>query len=246
MADGQTAFPPQESGDETQKDQFKVCFIYTALCGARHYDGFFSAAVISPFRPNLWVGWQVFFLLIFFKAIVGTVGGIVITCFIITLLLFMLFPKFFMKLARTELPKRAKKPEPETEDVDYQGEVPGIQIKNEVKSEPVIEEPVEEEIEPEPVFEEELDKPIMKKPYEEPSIKEVQQVERVKGKYNVPIKLLDEPVREYKMESEDELKLKGETLVSKLADFGVNGKIREIQPDLWLRSMSLNLHRVLR
>ncbi len=24
-----------------KKDQFKVCFIYTALCGARHYDGFF-------------------------------------------------------------------------------------------------------------------------------------------------------------------------------------------------------------
>ncbi|PLX67028.1 MAG: cell division protein FtsK [Denitrovibrio sp.] len=210
-------------------------FLYILLClTLATMTGFFGGSDFS-FASKPMGGLAGLFSADFFNAIVGTVGGIVITCFIITLILFVLFPKFFMKLARTELPKRAKKAEP-VEDIEYQGEIPGRQIKADFESEPIVEEEPEAyeepepEFEPEPIYEEEIDEPLIKEPYEEPSIKEIQQVEKVKGKYNIPIKLLDEPVREYKMESEDELKLKGEMLVSKLADFGVNGKIREIQP----------------
>jgi S-DNA-T family DNA segregation ATPase FtsK/SpoIIIE len=159
----------------------------------------------------------------FFRSIVGGVGGIVICCFLTTLILFMLFPKFFMKLARADwninLPKIRKKEPDVYEDMDYQGEVPDI------KPEPPDEEVRLPEIKAEPE-----QKPVMKEIYEEPEIKEIQKVERGKGKYKVPLKLLDEPVRDFRMESEDELKLKGEMLVAKLADFGVSGRIREIQP----------------
>jgi len=162
----------------------------------------------------------------FFNGIVGTVGGIVICCFFATLILFLLFPKFFMKLSRADItmPKIKRKPAQEVyDDADFQGEVPEIYIEPE-EPEPV--KPAKAAKKPEP----EDDKIILKKQYEEPAVKEVQKVEKGKGKYNVPIKLLDEPIRNYKMESEDELKIKGDMLVSKLADFGVNGKIREIQP----------------
>lgn len=140
----------------------------------------------------------------------------------------MLFPKFFMKLARADVHvpklKRDKQPEMYEED-EFQGEIPDIQ-----PAEPFIEEEVEEEYIPEPKPAPEP-KPVKnEKPAEEPQIKEEQQVEKGRGKYNVPIKLLDEPVKDYKKESDAELKLKGEMLVAKLADFGVNGKIREIQP----------------
>ena len=167
----------------------------------------------------------------FFVSVVGTVGGIIISCFVMTLLLFLLYPKFFMKLARADvkLPRRAPAKVPEMyEEDEFQGEVPDIKAEEEPAFEP------EPEKKAKPVLKEDKvekeDKPKIKQPYEEPAVKEISKVEKGKGKYNVPLRLLDEPVRNFKMESEDELKLKGEMLVSKLADFGVNGKIREIQP----------------
>jgi len=160
----------------------------------------------------------------FFSAIIGKVGGIIASCFLVSLILFMLFPKFFMKLARTEIkkPEFRKKDEDDLYDEsDFQGEVPGMAYEEQEK-EPEPEPEIEEKAEPEPK--------IKKTAYDEPEIKEVQKIEKGKGKYSIPLKLLDEAVRGNKPESEDELKLKGEMLVSKLSDFGVNGKIREIQP----------------
>lgn len=167
-----------------------------------------------------------------FVSYVGVVGGIVISCFLATLFLFMLFPRFFMKLARGEfkLPKVRKNKQPEMYDDDeYQGEIPDIRAEEEPVDVPHLLEEADEE--PEPVYEEpKYEEPKIKAPVEEPQIKEAVKVEKGKGKYTVPIKLLDEAVRDEKRESDAELKLKGETLIAKLADFGVNGKIREIQP----------------
>lgn len=61
-------------------------------------------------------------------------------------------------------------------------------------------------------------------------IKAPVQMERISGEYTVPLSLLDEPKSDSRAESPEELKAKGELLASKLADFGVNGRIREIQP----------------
>jgi len=168
-----------------------------------------------------------------FISIVGMVGGIVISCFFATLIMFILFPKFFMKLARADINipklKRNKQPEMYEED-EYQGEIPDIKPdEDEPNDTPP---PIVKKEEPEPVYKKAKpeEEPVFKEPYEEPQIKEEQKVERGRGKYTVPIKLLDEPVKDFKRESDAELKLKGEMLVAKLADFGVNGKIREIQP----------------
>lgn len=54
--------------------------------------------------------------------------------------------------------------------------------------------------------------------------------EIVVGEYKVPVKLLDEPKKNTKADTPQELKAKGEMLIKKLEDFGVKGKIREIQP----------------
>jgi len=172
----------------------------------------------------------------FFASIVGVVGGIVISCFLATLFLFLLFPRFFMKLARAELnmPKLKKNKQPEMYDEDeYQGEIPDILPEEEPVNAPHLQEKEEfrEPVHTEPrIKEPHIKEPQIKEPEYEPQIKEAAKVEKGKGKYTVPIRLLDEPASDFKRESDAELKLKGETLVAKLADFGVNGKIREIQP----------------
>lgn len=216
--------------DMKWKKTFFRFFMYLLLCLAfSTLTGFFGGTdFIFPSKPT--GGIAGLFAADFFISVVGMVGGIIISCFVVTLLLFMLYPQFFMDLARADVKmpglKRDKTSGPDM-DSDWLGEIPDIHP--EPEAEP------EEETEPEyvpekPAKKEELKEPEIKQPYEEPSVKEMQKVERGKGKYNVPLKLLDEPVREYRMESEDELKIKGDTLVAKLADFGVNGKIREIQP----------------
>lgn len=48
--------------------------------------------------------------------------------------------------------------------------------------------------------------------------------------YNVPLNLLAEPDNSTPVESKDELQAKGDLLVEKLKDFGVNGIVRAIQP----------------
>ena len=62
-------------------------------------------------------------------------------------------------------------------------------------------------------------------------IKTAPAVETVKTvKYIIPLELLDDPKAAPISESQGELKLKSDVLTQKLADFGVNGKVREIQP----------------
>ncbi|XOB65701.1 DNA translocase FtsK [Deferribacteres bacterium DY0037] len=199
-----------------------LCFVFSTM------TGFFGGEDFA-FASKPMGGIAGLFSADLFVSIVGEVGGIIICCFLATLLLFMLFPRFFMKLARGEmsLPKIKRNKQLEMYDEDeYQGEIPDIQ-----KEEPAY----KPEPEPAPakkkiVQEEPEEKPVFKEAYQEPEIKEIQKVEKGRGKYNIPLRLLDEPVRDFKTESEAELKLKGEMLIAKLADFGVNGKIREIQP----------------
>ncbi|PLX70626.1 MAG: cell division protein FtsK [Denitrovibrio sp.] len=198
-------------------------FMYILLCLVlATMTGFFGGADFAfPSKPN--GGISGLFSADFFVSIVGMVGGIIICCFLGTLLLFLLFPAFFMKLARADIkmPKRGNEKVPDMyEEDEYQGEVPDI------KAEP---EPEEVVTPPSPVKKKAVE-PVVNEDFDEPNVKEISKVEKGKGKYSVPLKLLDEPIREYRMESDDELKLKGEMLVAKLADFGVNGKIREIQP----------------
>lgn len=198
-----------------EKDHLQTVYVYYALSGFCYYDRFFGGSDFI-FESKPMGGLAGLFSADFFVSVVGVVGGIIISCFIATLLLFLLYPKFFMKIARADIkiPKRKKDPEPEMYDTDeYQGEVPDIR-------------PEKPETEPEYIPE-----PAAVQD-DEPTVKEISKVEKGKRKYSVPLRLLDEPVREYRMESDDELKLKGEMLVAKLADFGVNGKIREIQPGL--------------
>jgi len=73
-------------------------------------------------------------------------------------------------------------------------------------------------------------KPKIKEPFNHITIKEPVMMEQVIGNYTVPLNLLDEPKKDSRAESPEEMKAKGELLLAKLADFGVNGKIREIQP----------------
>lgn len=73
-------------------------------------------------------------------------------------------------------------------------------------------------------------KPKIKEPFNHINIKEPVTMEQVLGNYTVPLSLLDEPKKDSRAETAEEMKAKGELLLSKLADFGVNGKIREIQP----------------
>ncbi|MGE4266721.1 MAG: DNA translocase FtsK 4TM domain-containing protein [Deferribacterales bacterium] len=75
-----------------------------------------------------------------------------------------------------------------------------------------------------------VNKPKVKEPFNHINIKEPVTMEQVIGNYTVPLSLLDEAKRDSRAESPEEMKIKGELLLSKLADFGVNGKIREIQP----------------
>jgi len=180
----------------------------------------------------------------FFRSVIGAVGGVIVSVFFMTLLLFLLFPKFFMNFS---LPERKKRPivEQKADEIDEDfevGEVPDIPVQEIAKEEDIEEEPIEETMEEpeeeyvsyeEPPVEEVVEEtPKIKEPvvFEDYDIKEMNEVEAGKGVYEVPLSLLDEPVNNFKADSEAELKIKGETLVSKLADFGVKGKIREIQP----------------
>jgi S-DNA-T family DNA segregation ATPase FtsK/SpoIIIE len=168
-----------------------------------------------------------------FVSYIGVVGGIIVSMFFITLVLFLLFPKFFMNFGEQSFFKKKKK-EVEPEEEEVTGEIPDIKPLDQVNQE--IEDEYEsfeseEQTEPEPEKADD-DEPKIKEAFrfEDVDIKEMNKVETGKGKYEVPLSLLDEPVKNFKTDSEAELKIKGEMLVSKLADFGVKGKIREIQP----------------
>ena len=196
-------------------------FLYILLCLVLStMTGFFGGPDFA-FASKPQGGIAGLFASDFFVSIVGAVGGIIISCFLMTLLLFLLFPHFFMNLTRSDMPKFKRKKKELYEEPEEQGEIPEI-----MPEEPYF------EPEPEPVkAEKKPEKPKIKEPAaDDPEVKEIQKVERGKGKYTVPLKLLDDPVRDFRPDSEDELRLKGEMLVAKLADFGVSGKIREIQP----------------
>jgi len=65
---------------------------------------------------------------------------------------------------------------------------------------------------------------------EEIDIKPVLKVETIKTDYSIPINLLDEPAPESIAHSNSALKAKANMLEQKLLDFGVKGKVKEIQP----------------
>lgn len=63
------------------------------------------------------------------------------------------------------------------------------------------------------------------------SVKEIVENENIKGlKYKIPLSLLKESESDIIRESEQELRVKAKLLEQKLSDFGVTGKIKDIQP----------------
>lgn len=54
--------------------------------------------------------------------------------------------------------------------------------------------------------------------------------EKAVTNYKVPVTLLDEPKKDSRTDTQQDLKSKSEMLVKKLKDFGVDGRIKEIQP----------------
>lgn len=65
---------------------------------------------------------------------------------------------------------------------------------------------------------------------EKPSLNLLTHTATNRNRYQIPENLLDEPEKTDPSESIQELKLKGKILEEKLLDFGVQGKVKEIQP----------------
>lgn len=65
---------------------------------------------------------------------------------------------------------------------------------------------------------------------EKPTLNLLTDTSRNTNRYQIPETLLDEPEKTDSSESIQELKLKGKILEEKLLDFGVQGKVKEIQP----------------
>ncbi len=201
-----------------------------------------------------------------FSSLVGRVGGVIVSVFILLLLLLALFPRVIIKFVREgvkmpkiDIPARKEKPAEKQEDeenfndfdsggVSVRGYTPPasdgspIGSRNQTLSAPLADENLmkkdDKSSKPEPVKSSEVDDDTPLDPVFEDdkpagngiTIKPPVQMEKYAGVYTVPLSLLDEPKTDSRAESHAELKAKGDMLVSKLADFGVNGRIREIQP----------------
>jgi S-DNA-T family DNA segregation ATPase FtsK/SpoIIIE len=156
----------------------------------------------------------------FLVPLVGTIGGVLIVLFFILVFSMLLFKvsifdiKNIIKLANIrKFPKSEKK------------EKKVIEKKKKVKKKEKI---IKEEPE---IIEDFIDIEENKLSSDDIIVKEpLKDAEKAKVKYQIPLDLLDEINISVDKETEDELKVKAKLLEQKLADFGVNGKIRDIQP----------------
>lgn len=67
--------------------------------------------------------------------------------------------------------------------------------------------------------------------YEEIEIREMETANKAFfTSYNIPLSILKDPVNNFRLDSEEEMKAQGDILTQKLLDFGISGVVRAIQP----------------
>lgn len=119
--------------------------------------------------------------------------------------------------------------EPERETSHYESE-----IKEHIKEEtaPVI---VEEKVieHQEPLIKQAYSAEKTESKVEDEEI-EIREMETAKKafftSYNIPLNILRDPVNNFRLDSEEEMKAQGDILTQKLLDFGISGVVRAIQP----------------
>ncbi len=111
---------------------------------------------------------------------------------------------------------------------------PEREIKEHIKEETtpvVVEEKVIEHQEPLIKQAYSAEKTESKVEYEEIEIREMETANKAFfTSYNIPLSILKDPVNNFRLDSEEEMKAQGDILTQKLLDFGISGVVRAIQP----------------